>query len=279
MTTVSEPASREPRHVLVAEDDEEMRKLLSWSMTREGFTVTECRDGTELLGKLGLLAPHASASPFDVIVSDIRMPGSTGLEALGAVREFEGLPPVIFISAFADATAREQAERLGAAGVLAKPFDTDELIRWVRRLAPPATHAPGGPDGVAERRLAPFPVDVTFRHGPGGDVVTSFVEEMAAKLAASSDGIRRCRVVIEGWSPGSPHPRRSHVRIRIRTDSGVIVAHSGHGHHDRDSVYLAIRLAFANAGRRLRRHFRKARDHRPRPEDGEVFERGEDGEY
>jgi CheY-like chemotaxis protein len=249
--------SVERTRVLVAEDDEEMRKLLAWSMSRKGYEVTECRDGTELMRKLGLFDGQGGGSAFDVVVSDIRMPGATGLEALEAVRELEELPPVIFITAFADQDAYEQADRLGAAGVLAKPFDTDELLRRMDELAPAPAGIPGSRRGMWVRREPPFPVDVTFRHGPSSEPVSSFVREMAGKLSVFGDRILRCRVVLEGWAPEPSHARRRHVRLRIQTDTGFVVANDGHAHGDRENIYLAIRVAFANASRRLKRRYRK----------------------
>jgi CheY-like chemotaxis protein len=265
MEKLTECVEPERRRVLVAEDDEEMRKLLAWAMAGEGYAVTECRDGTELMRKLGLFSAKTDAPPFDVVVSDIRMPGITGLEALEAVRELDDLPPVLFISAFADDAAREQAARLGAAGVLAKPFDTGELIRRVQRLTPGPLRHPGAPRLVPPRHTAPFPVAVTFRHGPAMDAVTCFVEEMAVKLGMFGDRILRCRVVLEGWGTASAGPRRSHVRIRVLTDTGMVVANDGHGHRDKDSVYLAVRMAFAKVSRRLKRHFRKGARSRTPP--------------
>jgi CheY-like chemotaxis protein len=109
-----ETASNQPPSILLAEDDIEMRKLLTWSLERRGYKVIECPDGTSLMRKLGLLGPGDRIESHDLIISDIRMPGATGLQVLESVREFPDFPPMILITAFPDTESREQAQRLGA---------------------------------------------------------------------------------------------------------------------------------------------------------------------
>jgi CheY-like chemotaxis protein/ribosome-associated translation inhibitor RaiA len=242
--------------VLLAEDDREMRRLLAWSMQQEGFSVTECRDGIELMKKLGLHGPVAGGTDFDVIVSDIRMPGASGLQALSAARELEELPPVVFITAFADQTAFEEAVKLGAADVFAKPFDTNDLMRRLKTLAPardPGTPAPSAASPPA------VPVEVMFRHGEERPEVTAFVRDATAKLRRHRGAILQCRVVLDGWSPSKENGRSGHVRVWIRTSTGVVVANEGHDKGSHSNVYLAIRLALAKASRRLERQARRGR--------------------
>jgi DNA-binding response OmpR family regulator len=67
---------------------------------------------------------------FDVVVSDVCMPGSTGLEILGGLRSARLRVPVVLISAFANAEARHIARKLGAQ-VLDKPFDLETFVSVV----------------------------------------------------------------------------------------------------------------------------------------------------
>jgi len=140
MTTESLPV-RDPARVLLAEDDGEMRALLARALRGDGYDVVECPDGFRLLEQLGslLLSPEvlgADPTPFDLIVSDIRMPGVTGLSVLEGLQLFEGLPPMILITAFGDAQTHAAAQRLGAVAVFDKPFDVDDLLAQVRQTAP-----------------------------------------------------------------------------------------------------------------------------------------------
>jgi len=73
------------RRALVAEDDDDMRRLVGAALCRAGYDVTEAPDGIALLTELGSTFWSVKGSAFDVVVSDINMPGLTGLEALAAL--------------------------------------------------------------------------------------------------------------------------------------------------------------------------------------------------
>jgi len=64
-------------HVLLAEDDLEMRRMLAWSLRENGYEVTECDDGHCLMKQPGFLEPFEKTQNFDMIISNIRMPGKT----------------------------------------------------------------------------------------------------------------------------------------------------------------------------------------------------------
>jgi CheY-like chemotaxis protein len=125
--------SSSPR-VLLAEDDDEMRVLLADSLRNEGYDVIECHDGCELAEKIGpCLAPHAEQC-FELIISDIRMPGIFGLTILEGGQQRDGFPPMILITAFGDQETHEEAERLGAAALFDKPFDLQALLAKAREV-------------------------------------------------------------------------------------------------------------------------------------------------
>lgn len=133
------------RNVLLAEDDEDMRRLLGETLQAEGFVVTECPNG---LAMVEILVSRVEAGErlFDVIVSDVRLPGVTGMTVLEALSEWEELRgmPMILITAFGDSHLHELARRFGAVSLLEKPFDMNVLMSVVRR-------AVGASDGVAFR--------------------------------------------------------------------------------------------------------------------------------
>jgi DNA-binding response OmpR family regulator len=125
--------TRRPR-ILLAEDDDKLRALLAWSLRRERYEVTEFRDGRELVSELGTFVLFGEPAGFDLVISDIRMPGATALEILEAMRECKGLPPVILITAFGDARTHGEAERIGVAAVFEKPFEVDDLLAKAQDL-------------------------------------------------------------------------------------------------------------------------------------------------
>lgn len=119
---------------LVAEDDPEMRALVREVLRRDGYEVIEATNGPELakLVQSEVLRPNMGL-PADIIITDVVMPGRTGLEVVGWLRLRDWATPVVLVTAFGSAEVHEEARRLGAA-VLDKPFDLDELRRLVRSL-------------------------------------------------------------------------------------------------------------------------------------------------
>lgn len=123
---------RAPMKIMLAEDDDDMRYLLAGALRAEGFEVLEVRDGDELIERLtcDLLLGDGSCS-VDLIITDVRMPGISGLSVLEGLRRVDGWTPVIVITAFGDETVHAEAQRLGAVAVLDKPFD----VGYLRHLA------------------------------------------------------------------------------------------------------------------------------------------------
>ncbi len=135
-------ASSRPQ-ILIAEDDAEMRSLIALTLKQYGYQVIECRDGIELLTRL-----HAAATnpedQCDLVISDNRMPGASGLAVLNELSTSGAFLPVILITAFGDTETHAEALRLGAVACIDKPFDLDELLQQVHAVVPRA--GPPAPD-------------------------------------------------------------------------------------------------------------------------------------
>jgi len=122
-----------PDRVLLSEDDDQMRDFLALALRRQGYEVTTCADGIALVDHIGaVLASQEDA--YGLVISDIRMPGLSGLEFLRGTTGWQGIPPVILITAFGDEETHARARRLGAKAVLDKPFETEELLAKVREV-------------------------------------------------------------------------------------------------------------------------------------------------
>lgn len=120
---------RTPR-VLVVDDDEGIRSVLDIALGLVGgFDVTSARSGTEALGIV-------EDEPFDVIVLDVMMPGLDGPSTLARLRSTtHGADvPVVFLTAKAQPHERRELERLGAHGVLVKPFNPLTLADDIRSI-------------------------------------------------------------------------------------------------------------------------------------------------
>ncbi len=126
----------QPR-VVLAEDDLEMRRLVAQALRRDGYDVVEAKDGSELLECLEMAMRVQDR--IDLVITDVRMPGLTGLQALDWMNKVRALHvPVLIVTAFADRQVRDQARRLGA-DVLEKPFDLQELRARIRKLPQAST--------------------------------------------------------------------------------------------------------------------------------------------
>ncbi|WP_438024134.1 response regulator [Sorangium sp. So ce233] len=123
-----------PVRVLLAEDDRELRLLLATALRRDGYEVLEARDGNHLLEIMGESLVSSGGAPLDIVVSDIRMPGKSGLELLAGLRRDDWSTPVVLITAFGDPETHAEAYGLGADAVLDKPLDVDDLRVVVQAL-------------------------------------------------------------------------------------------------------------------------------------------------
>ncbi len=119
----------EQRRVFVADDDAAMRHMLASSLRSRGFTVLECANGVELLDRL--LLEDSQDNPPLLVVSDVHMPGVSGLDVAHRLKEALPKVPVILITAFGDRRTHQRARSLGAFRVINKPFALDELHREV----------------------------------------------------------------------------------------------------------------------------------------------------
>ncbi len=112
-------------HILLAEDDLELRELLMLVLSRAGYQVTGCDNGLQLLNQL------EQAEQYDLVISDVRMPALTGLEVLESQLDKPVRLPFIGMTAFGDEDTHELAQKFGAVAMINKPFDLDEMIELV----------------------------------------------------------------------------------------------------------------------------------------------------
>lgn len=132
-----DPADARLPCVLIADDDDEMRTALAEMLRRAGYEVLEARNGAEVLEQVKESALcEEGGLELDAVVSDIRMPGRSGLDVLVAIRAVSPELPVVLITGFGDAETHAQARWMGATAVLDKPFDAEELRSALRTLVP-----------------------------------------------------------------------------------------------------------------------------------------------
>ena len=130
---MASPAEQELKgvSVLLVEDEPAHRAELARCLVLRGATVVPAANGHEGLSLF-------IASPTDVVVSDIRMPGMDGLEMTAGIREIHPETPVVLITAYADTPSLVRAIELEVAGFVPKPVDAEALVRAVRKCALPS---------------------------------------------------------------------------------------------------------------------------------------------
>jgi CheY-like chemotaxis protein len=122
--------------ILIAEDDDELRRLLADTLEDHGYVVRSAADGKGLLAMLSAVSRGELPTPW-LIVMDVRMPACGGMEVLSALRLAEWDVPVVMITAFGDTDLHREAGRRGATIMLDKPFELDTLVCVARALAAP----------------------------------------------------------------------------------------------------------------------------------------------
>ncbi len=184
-----------PPRILIVDDDPGQRSLLESFLCSQNFDVVVADSGERALA----LLPGGN---FSMMISDVRMPGLSGLEALRRVRlQFPALP-VLLVTAFADIRDAVVAMRDGALNYLAKPIDLDELLVTVRQATGMAPQAPLNlgagkklpPDVIAQSPLtvalfqevalvAPSEarVLITGESGTGKEVVAEILHQWSAR--------------------------------------------------------------------------------------------------
>lgn len=115
------------KKVLVVDDEDILRMLLTDTLEYEGFIVEEAEDGQEALEKI-------QSSQYDVIILDYMMPRMTGLELLEHLQPLELAIPVIMLTAKAQKTDEELALAKGASYFMPKPFSPNELVELVKSI-------------------------------------------------------------------------------------------------------------------------------------------------
>jgi signal transduction histidine kinase/CheY-like chemotaxis protein/HPt (histidine-containing phosphotransfer) domain-containing protein len=197
----SGPLSLKGVNILLVDDGETNRKLISLFLTRSGATVQMAENGA--------LALHAAErGPFDVILMDIQMPVMDGYTATRRLRDKGYTRPIIALTAHAMRGDREKCEAAGCSGYLSKPVNMDDLVRTIRNALDEMPPRPGtqtncslpracGPsDAVAEEPLpSTEAIERTVRSTlPTDDaaireVVLEFVESIAPRLDAMGEAL------------------------------------------------------------------------------------------
>lgn len=113
--------------ILVVDDSELARRLVTDVLTREGHAVADAADGTQALDRL-------EAEPFDLVITDFMMPGMLGDELVRRMHQRWPELPVVVISSYTDSDLFRTVRALPVARILNKPFADADILGAVREL-------------------------------------------------------------------------------------------------------------------------------------------------
>ena len=113
--------------ILLAEDDGALRGLVRTTLTDDGYEVTACHDGNEALTAM-------QDQNFDMLITDIMMPGTDGFELAERVRESDKNIPILFMTALDDKISMQKGFNIGIDDYLVKPFDIEILLMRIKAL-------------------------------------------------------------------------------------------------------------------------------------------------
>jgi two-component system OmpR family response regulator len=144
-------------HILVVDDDQEIRDLVARFLKRHGFRVDAAADVAEMFRML-------DGGRFDLVVLDLMLPGEDGLSLCRRVRTDSNLP-IIMLTAMGEEADRVIGLEMGADDYLAKPFGPRELLARIRSVLRRAAREPGEPVGGGRTVLtfAGFTLDFARR--------------------------------------------------------------------------------------------------------------------
>jgi CheY-like chemotaxis protein len=111
--------------ILVVDDEQSMTQFLGIVLRKEGFQVTTCNNGKEALERV-------KSEPFDVVITDIKMPGMDGIQLLTGIKKHDPSLPVVIMTAYASQQSAIDAVNMGAFQYLIKNAKNDEIKLIVR---------------------------------------------------------------------------------------------------------------------------------------------------
>ena len=161
--------------LLVVDDERSMREFLAIMLTRDGYEVVAAENGSQALSAL-------RQRPFDLLISDIRMPDCSGIDVLREAKALQPDLPGILMTAFSSTQTAIEALRTGALDYISKPFDIDEMKRVIaqalerRQLREQGPAAAGAAEAADDR---PRAADSMIGRGPAMQRVFSLIEAIA----------------------------------------------------------------------------------------------------
>jgi two-component system, NtrC family, response regulator AtoC len=234
----------EGKHLLIADDEPSIRRVLQAVFARDGYTVHVADNGKKAL-------ELAKTEPISVLITDLIMPDINGIDLIKRVHELHPSVVAIMVTAYGTIKTAVDAIRLGAADYITKPFDVEEIRAIVARAVARAAEALAEAEDTALADTDARPA-ASVQPAIGGSSTPTSATTVGADVLKIDRGIDG--KLIQGESPAMREVfqlvRRaaaSRATVLIRGESGTgkdLVARALHYHSDRsDGPFIAVSCA------------------------------------
>ena len=118
------------KKILIVDDSESIRSLLKYNLETSGYETAVAKDGLEALEII------EKSSDFNLLLTDLHMPNMNGLELIERVRKNEKFRflPILFLTTETNIDMKQRARNAGATGWIVKPFQSEKLIKTIRKV-------------------------------------------------------------------------------------------------------------------------------------------------
>lgn len=183
--------------ILLAEDDRDLNKALTWQLNGQGYTVDSCYDGEEALY-------YGEQNIYDVILLDRMLPHLEGTEVLSILRQQSVNVPIILITALGTLQDKIDGLDLGADDYLVKPFDFEELLARIRCVTRRSATINPQPDLISCHDVTWSGRDMCL-NGPSGSTTLSKREGslLESFLHMPEQTLAREMLLLKVWGPDS----------------------------------------------------------------------------
>jgi FixJ family two-component response regulator len=180
--------SIQPR-VLIVDDEAALRRQVMVGLAQHGYEVDECEEGLSALSKIK--AAESRQNPFGCVILDVRLPDIDGIKILSVIRSIYSDLPVVVITGYGNEDMVNAVQSQGGSVYLDKPFEVDELVTHIERIAPKSASKP---ELGAEAGLDALTSGLVFIRGKKD----ADLSEIYSKLYFA-DGVCYCDPVLGDW--------------------------------------------------------------------------------
>jgi FixJ family two-component response regulator len=175
--------------VLIVDDEAPLRRQVMMGLAQHGYEVDECEEGLSALSKIK--AAESKQNPFGCVILDLRLPDIDGLKILSVIKSIYTDLPVVVITGYGNEDMINTVHNHGGSVYLDKPFEVDDLVTQIQRIAPKIENKPE-PQTASEPNILTSGL-VFIRGAKNADLY-----EIYSKLYLG-DGVCYCDAVLGEW--------------------------------------------------------------------------------